>query len=119
MVIVSSETILFQGHHYVSWDLPDDSPNKTFNLIDQEVFASIKAGATLNIHYSVDPEGDYHQLRTTTVWWEDLPGTSTIDFTEDGVLEILLTREVLDKIQAEDGFLCVGHGYFIDLVTVL
>ncbi|MCC8144322.1 MAG: hypothetical protein LIO97_10870 [Tannerellaceae bacterium] len=118
VVIVSSETILFQGHHYVSWDLPDDSPNKTFNLIDQEVFASIKAGATLNIHYSVDPEADYHQLRTTTVWWEDLPGTSTIDFTEDGVLEILLTQEVLEKILAEDGFLCVGHGYFIDLVTV-
>ena len=30
---VSSETLLWEGHHYVSWDLPDGDPHKTFNLI--------------------------------------------------------------------------------------
>ncbi|WP_372773617.1 hypothetical protein [Mangrovibacterium sp.] len=117
-VTVSSTTVLWQGHHYVSWDLPDDSPNKTFNLIGSDVFASLKAGAVLSIHYSVAAEAAYHQLRTTTGWWNDLPGTSVIEFSTDGVKEVQLTQEVLDKIQAESGFLCVGHGYYVDMVTV-
>ncbi|SHE42684.1 hypothetical protein [Dysgonomonas macrotermitis] len=118
-VVVSSETVLWQGRHYVSWDLPDGNPNKMFNLIGKDVFASIKAGATLSIHYSVASEDAYHQLRTTSGWWADLPGTSVIEFSEGGVKEVQLTQEVLDKIQAEDGFLCIGHGYYVDMVTVL
>lgn len=118
LVIVSSETVLWQGHHYVSWDLPDGDPNKTFNLLSKEVFASIKAGALLSIHYSVAPEAEYHQLRTTSGWWNDLPGTSVIEFSENGVKEVELTQEVLDTIQTEDGFLCVGHGYYVDMITV-
>lgn len=31
-VVISSQQTLWSGHHYVSWDMPDDSPNKTFNL---------------------------------------------------------------------------------------
>lgn len=117
-VVVSSETVLWKGHHYVSWDLPDSDPNKTFNLIGKDVFAGISAGAILNIHYSAASGDEYHQLRTTTGWWADLPGTSVIEFSEDGVKEVQLTQEVLDKIQAEDGFLCVGHGYYVDMITV-
>lgn len=117
-VVVSSERVLWEGHHYVSWDLPDDNPNKTFNLIGKDVFASIKAGAVLSIYYSVNSADEYHQLRTTTAWWNDLPGTAVIEFQEDGVKQIQLTQEVLDKIQTEDGFLCIGHGYYVDRISV-
>ena len=117
-VVVSSERVLWEGHHYVSWDLPDDNPNKTFNLIGKDVFATLKAGAVLNIHYSVNPADVYHQLRTATGWWNDLPGTSVIEFQEDGVKQVQLTQEVLDKIQTEDGFLCIGHGYYVDRISV-
>lgn len=117
-VVVSSERVLWEGHHYVSWDLPDDNPNKTFNLIGKDVFASIKAGAVLSIYYSVNSADEYHQLRTTTDWWNDLPGTAVIEFQEDGVKQIQLTQEVLDKIQTEDGFLCIGHGYYVDRISV-
>ena len=117
-VVVSSERVLWEGHHYVSWDLPDDNPNKTFNLIGKDVFASIKAGAVLSIYYSVNSADEYHQLRTTTGWWNDLPGTAVIEFQEDGVKQIQLTQEVLDKIQTEDGFLCIGHGYYVDRIRV-
>lgn len=117
-VVVSSERVLWEGHHYVSWDLPDDNPNKTFNLIGKDVFASIKAGAVLSIYYSVNSADEYHQLRTTTGWWNDLPGTAVIEFQEDGVKQIQLTQEVLDKIQTEDGFLCIGHGYYVDRINV-
>lgn len=117
-VVVSSERVLWEGHHYVSWDLPDDNPNKTFNLIGKDIFASIKAGAVLSIYYSVNSADEYHQLRTTTGWWNDLPGTAVIEFQEDGVKQIQLTQEVLDKIQTEDGFLCIGHGYYVDRISV-
>lgn len=115
---VSSTITLWEGHHYVSWELPDGDPNKTFNFIGKDVFANLTAGAELSIHYSIAPEAGYHKMQTTSGWWGNLPGTSDIEFSEDGVLVVELTQAVLDKIQAEDGFLCVGHGYYVDLVTV-
>lgn len=117
-VILSSLTVLWEGHHYVSWDLPDDNPNKKFDLIGKDVFATIKAGSVLSIHYSLEPDAEYHQIRTTTTWWNDLPGTAQADLTADGVFTVTLTQEALDMIQAQDGFICVGHGYYVDMVTV-
>ena len=117
-VILSSSTVLWEGHHYVSWDLPDDNPNKKFDLIKKDVFATIKAGSVLSIHYSLEPDAEYHQIQTDTAWWTELPGTAKTDLTEDGIHAITLTQEALDLIQAEDGFICVGHGYYVDMVTV-
>jgi hypothetical protein len=117
-IIISSEQTLWSGHHYVSWDLPDGNPNKAFNLIGQSVFASIKPGAVMSIHYSIEPTATYHQIRTTSGWWGDLPGTGTVDVATAGVLNVTLTQAVLDMIKDQSGFLCVGHGYFVDLITV-
>ena len=117
-IVVSEERTLWSGHHYVSWDLPDDDPHKTFNLIPMSEFAGLSSGSTLTVYYSVEPSDTYHQLRTTTGWWGDLPGTALIEFSENGSKEVILTQSALDKIQAEGGFLCVGHGYYVDLVTV-
>lgn len=117
-VVISSQQTLWSGHHYVSWDLPDDSPNKTFNLIGKDVFASMKPGAVMSIHYSIEASAEYHQIRTTSAWWSDLPGTGTVEVSEAGVLEVVLTKDCLDMIQQQDGFLCVGHGYYVDLVTL-
>ena len=117
-VILSSSTVLWEGHHYVSWDLPDDNPNKKFDLIEKDVFATIKAGSVLSIHYSLEPDAEYHQIQTDTAWWTELPGTAKADLTGDGIHTITLIQEALDLIQAEDGFICVGHGYYVDMVTV-
>jgi hypothetical protein len=117
-VTISSETVLFEGHHYVSWVFADGNPNKTFNLIGKDVFAAISAGSTLSIHYSIEPADADRQLQTTTGWWTKLPGTDAVILNADGVVDVLLTQEALDLIQAQDGFLCVGHGYYVDLVTV-
>ncbi len=117
-VIISSEQTLWSGHHYVSWELPDGDPNKTFGFIGMDVFAGIKAGATLVLHYSIEPTAEYHQIQTTTGWWTPLPGTGTVETSADGVIEVLLTQEALDMIQEQAGFLCVGHGYYVDLITL-
>lgn len=116
-VTVSSEQMLWSGHHYVSWDLPDGDPNKTFSL-GKDVFSSVKAGSVLTIHYSIEPGDEYHQIQPTTGWWNAFPGVSKEDITADGVMEITLTQEILDMIQKEDGFLCTGHGYYVDSVTL-
>ncbi len=117
-VIVSSKIVLWEGHHYVSWNLPDGDPNKLFNLIGKDVFASMKAGATLSISYSVAPGDDYHKLETRSGNWSYLPGTGATEFSQDGVLVFQLTQDMLNMIQAENGFICVGHGYYVDMVTV-
>lgn len=116
-VTVSSEQMLWSGHHYVSWDLPDGDPNKTFSL-GKDVFSSVKAGSVLAIHYSIEPGDEYHQIQPTTGWWTPFPGVSKEDITADGVMEITLTQEILNMIQEQDGFLCTGHGYYVDSVTL-
>lgn len=115
-VTISTERTLWAGHHYVSWDLPDGNPNKTFNLIPKDVFADIKAGSILRVTYSVEPTAEYHQMKLATGWWTDL--AAQLDFTEGGVYELQLTQDMLELIQAQDGFICVGHGYYVDLVTL-
>lgn len=115
---VTSETVLWEGHHYVSWDLADGDPNKMFNLIPLETFNTIIPGSVMKINYSINPADKYHQLRTTTVAWNDLPGTSAMDFSENGVIEVVLAQDALSMIRNEGGFLCVGHGYYVDMITV-
>lgn len=107
-----------KGHHYVSWIFADGNPNKTFNLIGKDVFAAISAGSILSIYYSIEPNDVDRQLQTTTAWWSMLPGTEAVILNEDGVVEVVLTQEALDLIQTQDGFLCVGHGYYVDRVTL-
>lgn len=111
------ENILWEGHHYVSWDLPDGDPNKTFNLITKEQFTSLSAGTKLLIHYTLEPSAEYHQMQLTTMWWTELPGTAKTDLTEDGVMELAITQEMLNLVNEQDGFLCVGHGYYVDKIT--
>jgi hypothetical protein len=117
-VTVSTEKTLWTGHHYVSWALADGDPNKVFNMIGMDVFESIKAGSVLKIHYSLKSSDDYHQLQVTTGWWTMLPGTVKTDLTGDGVFEVTLTQEDLDLISQQGGFQCVGHGFFVDVVTL-
>lgn len=116
MVTISTERTLWSGHHYVSWDMPDGDPNKSFNLISKDVFADMKVGSTLRVAYSIESSAEYHQMQLATGWWTGL--ADKIEFSEGGVYELVLTREMLDMIQAQDGFLCVGHGYYVDLVTL-
>lgn len=115
-VTVSTETTLWSGHHYVSWDMPDGDPNKIFGLIPMDVFAGITAGSTLKVVYSIEPTAEYHQMRLATGNWSYF--TDPIDFSENGEYTLVLTQDMLNKIQAENGFICVGHGYYVDLVTV-
>ena len=109
---VSMETTLWSGHFLV------DNWSVNFTGVTKDQFADIEAGSVLRVYYSLNTAAEYHQIRTTTTWWNDLPGTAQTDLTADGVFAVTLTQEALDMIQAQDGFICVGHGYYVDAVTV-
>lgn len=109
---VSMETTLWTGHFLVeNWSV-------NFTGVTKDQFADIEAGSVLRVYYSLNTDAEYHQIQTTTTWWNDLPGTAKTDLTADGVFTVTLTQEALDMIQDEGGFICVGHGYYVDMVTV-
>lgn len=112
----SMENVLFEGHHYVSWDLGEGDPNKSFNLITKDQVAKWKEGQTLRVYCSMKDDDDYHQIKLATAWWTDL--TSKYEFGEGNVVKFELTQDALDKMAAQDGFICVGHGYYVDKVTI-
>lgn len=112
----SMENTLWEGHHYVSWDLGDGDPNKNFNLITKDQVAKWKEGQTLRVYCSMKDDDAYHQIKLATGWWTDL--TSPYEFGEGDVVKFELTQDALDKMAAEDGFICVGHGYYVDKVTI-
>lgn len=112
----SMENVLWEGHHYVSWDLGDGDPNKNFNLITKDQVAKWKEGQTLRVYCSMKDDDAYHQIKLATAWWTDL--TSPYEFGEGNVVKFELTQDTLDKMAAEEGFICVGHGYYVDKVTI-
>lgn len=112
----SMENTLWEGHHYVSWDLGDGDPNKSFNKITKDQVAKWKEGQTLRVYCSMKDDDAYHQIKLATAWWTDL--TSPYEFGEGNVVKFELTQDTLDKMAAEDGFICVGHGYYVDKVTI-
>ena len=116
-ITVTVEQTLWEGHHYVSWELADGDPNKTFSYA-QNLIGGLNPGTKLRVYYSLDSSAGYHQMQVTTAWWIDLPGTGKIDLTEDGVRLVELTQEQLNLINEQAGFLVVGHGFFVDRVTI-
>lgn len=112
----SMENTLWEGHHYVSWDLGDGDPNKSFNKITKDQVAKWKEGQILRVYCSMKDDDAYHQIKLATGWWNDL--TSPYEFGEGNVMKFELTQDALDKMAAENGFICVGHGYYVDKVTI-
>ena len=110
------ETTLWEGHHYVSWELGDGDPNKSFNLIKKDQVAKWKEGQILRVYCSMKDDDTYHQIKLATTSWTDL--TSPYDFGKGNVVKFELTQDALDKMAAENGFICVGHGYYVDKVTI-
>ena len=114
----SMENTQWEGHHYVSWNLGDGDPNKTFNLIGMDVFAQFKAGTILKVYYSIEPSAEYHQMQLMTGWWTLLPNSTKMDISGSGAYTYTLSQDALDLIQAQSGFQVGGHGFYVDRVTV-
>lgn len=111
-----SEVELWKGHYYVSWEAGASESAKEFGEV-KTMIQDLPLGSKLKIYYTIEPNDTYHQIGTKTAYWTDLPGYPESVFSEDGVVEIVLTQEIIDLLKAEAGFICVGHGYYVDRVT--
>lgn len=114
---VAAETVLWEGRHYVSWSLADGDPNKTFSALAADS-KGWKAGEILKVYLEVKADDEYHQVQFNSMWWTQLPGTAKADFATDTVFEISLTQEQIDLINAQDGFIICGHGFYVTKVTI-
>ena len=114
---VTSELVLWEGNHYVSWALEDGNPNKTFSALAADS-KSWKAGEILRVYLALKADDDYHQVQFNSMWWTQLPGTEKTDFASDKVFEITLTQDQIDLINAQDGFIICGHGFYVTKVTL-
>ena len=110
------ETEMWSGHYYVSWEPGASESAKEFGEV-KTMIQDLPIGSKLKIYYTIEPNDTYHQIGTKTAYWTDLPGYPESIFSEDGVVEIVLTQEIIDLLKAEAGFICVGHGYYVDRVT--
>ena len=116
-VTITAEDILWEGHHYVSWDFADGDPNKTFSAL-AEASKSWAVGRVIRVTLTLDSAATYHQVQFNTMWWTELPGTMRGDFFADTVAEFTLTQEILDLLNEQGGFIVCGHGFFVDKVTI-
>ena len=110
------ETEMWSGHHYLSWDLEEGDPNKTFTAVQTEI-QNLPVGTKLKVYYSINPDDDYHKMGAKSAYWSNLPGYDEIEVYDSGVLEIIITQEIIDKLVSESGFIVVGFGVYIDRVT--
>ena len=107
---------LWKGHYYVSWEPGASASAKEFGEVKTMV-QELPVGGTLKVHYSVKLDDTYHKMGTKTAYWTNLPGHPEFDLSGNGVVEIVLTQDIVNLLKAEAGFICVGHGYYVDRVT--
>ena len=117
ILTITAEDILWEGHHYVSWDFADGDPNKTFAAL-AEASMAWAPGKIIRVTLTLDPAATYHQVQFNTMWWTELPGTFRGDFFNDMVAEITWSQEMSDLVNAQGGFIICGHGFFVDKVTI-
>ena len=111
------ETVLWEGHHYVSWEKADGDPNKTFSALQGD-FVNLAPGKVIAVTYSLEPADSYHQMQLMSAWWTLLPDHQKLEFNVGGTFEYTITQEAIDLCAAQDGFLIGGHGFYVDRVSV-
>lgn len=115
---VTSEKTLWEGHSYVSWELPDGDPNKIFQSTVSSMFENVKVGAHVRVYYSLKSSDSYHQIQLMTPWWTLLSVGAKKDISADGVWEFVLNDDDRNLIINQGALAIAGHGFYVDRVTV-
>ena len=120
-VTITEETVLWEGHQYISWDYKEPDPRHHFNIVPgilplESYKEILQVGSVLKLGYSIESSAEYHQIQLTYPDWD--PRIISVDVATDGVFEYTITQEVYDAIQNEGGLIIVGHGFYLDMVSV-
>ena len=114
---ITAEETLWEGSHYVSWDFADGNPNKTFSAL-AEASMAWTPGRIIRVSLAVEPTAEYHQVQFNTMYWTELPGTFRGDFSTDMTAEITWTKEMVNLVKDQAGFIICGHGFNVVKVTI-
>ena len=117
LLTIVSAKVLWEGHHYVSWDLDDTDPNKKFSAVAVES-KSWSPGSKIGVHLSIKDDDVYHQVQFNSMWWNILPGTEKTDIGAATVIEIAWSQEMSELVNSQDGFIICGHGIYVDKITI-
>lgn len=115
---VTSEKTLWEGHSYVSWELPDGDPNKIFQSTVSSMFNNVNVGTHVRVYYSLKSGDSYHQIQLMTPSWTLLSVGAKRDIAADGVWEFVLNEDDRNLIINQGALAIAGHGFYVDRVTV-
>lgn len=115
---VTSEKTLWEGHSYVSWELPDGDPNKIFQSTVSSMFNNVNVGTHVRVYYSLKSGDSYHQIQLMTPSWTLLSVGTKRDIAADGVWEFVLNEDDRNLIINQGALAITGHGFYVDRVTV-
>ena len=106
------------GHLSISWSSPESDPGHMFNVVpDLMPLEELQVGDVFHINYSIVEAAEYHSVAIATVDWAE-PYFVREEVTEAGTYNFEITEEVLNEIQAKGGFIIIGHGFYLDMVSV-
>ena len=106
------------GHLSISWESPENDPGHMFNVVpDLMPLEELQVGDVFHINYSIVEAAEYHSVAIATVDWAE-PYFVREEVTEAGTYNFEITEEVLNEIQAKGGFIIIGHGFYLDMVSV-
>jgi len=115
---VTSEKTLWEGHSYVSWELPDGDPNKIFQSTVSSMFNNVNVGTHVRVYYSLKSGDSYHQIQLMTPSWTLLSVGAKREIAADGVWEFVLNEDDRNLIINQGALAIAGHGFYVDRVTV-
>ena len=106
------------GHLSISWSSPESDPGHMFNVVpDLMPLEELQVGDVFHINYSIVEAAEYHSVAIATVDWAE-PYFVREEVTEAGTYNFEITEEILNEIQAKGGFIIIGHGFYLDMVSV-
>ena len=117
MAVMATETVLWEGSWYVSWDEPEGSEHREWKHLGQADFASYELGTTVCFYMEQAEGATYAKYQIDNWSWILLPGQTGTDFSGNVVAKLPITQEVKDAIAA-GGFAIHGHGFNVVKATL-
>lgn len=117
MAVMATETVLWEGSWYVSWDEPEGSEHREWKHLGQADFAAYEVGTTVCFYMEKAEDAEYAKYQIDKWDWTQLPGQTPTDFSGNTVAKLPITQEVKDAIAA-GGFAIHGHGFNVVKATL-
>ena len=117
MAVMATETVLWEGSWYVSWDEPEGSEHREWKHLGQADFAAYEVGTTVCFYMEKAEGAEYAKYQIDKWDWTQLPGQTPTDFSGNTVAKLPITQEVKDAIAA-GGFAIHGHGFNVVKATL-